>query len=320
MLIARFGVRVLLSATVVFGSSVAAGQTYPSKVVRIVTSLPGGDTDFKARLVAPVMSGGLGQQVIVDNRPSGIIPAQVVSKSPPDGYTVLLSGTSLWIGPFLEDTPYDPVADFAPITLMTTSANVLVVHSSLPVKSVKELIALAKARPGELNYGSGATGASTHLSPELFKYMAGVDIVRVRYRSGGQRVNALLSGEVQLNFESAAVLQYVKTGKLRALAVTGTEPSALAPELPTIAASGVPGYVWNGMTGMFAPPKTPTAIVERLHQETARALNQADVKAKIFNAGEEVVAGSPETFAAAIKSEMARLGKLIKEAKLRDQQ
>ena len=149
MLRARYRLSLFLFA--VFGTSMVLGQPYPSKVVRIVTSLPGGDTDFKARLVAPVMSGTLGQQVIVDNRPSGIIPAQVVSKSPADGYTVLLAGTSLWIGPFLEDAPYDPVADFAPITLMTTSINILVVHPSLPVKSVKELIALAKARPGELN-------------------------------------------------------------------------------------------------------------------------------------------------------------------------
>jgi tripartite-type tricarboxylate transporter receptor subunit TctC len=243
-----------------------------------------------------------------------------VSKSPPDGYTILIAGTSLWIGPFLETAPYDPVTDFAPITLMTTSPNILFVHPSLPVKSVKELIALAKARPGELNYGSGATGASTHLSPELFKHMAGVDIVRVRYKTGSQRVNGLLGGEVQVQFESAAVMPHAKAGRLRALAITSARPSELAPGLPTIAASGVPGYAWEGMSGMFAPAKTPAAIIERLHQEIARAISQPEVKAKIFSAGEEVVGGSPEDFAAAIKSEMARLGKVIKEAGLREKQ
>ena len=233
---------------------------------------------------------------------------------------MLIAGTILWIGPFLENVPYDPVADFAPITLMATSPNILFVRPSLPVKSVKELIALAKARPGQLNYGSGATGASTHLSPELFKHMAGLDIVRVRYKTGSQRVNGLLGGEVQVQFESAAVLPHAKAGKLRALAVTSAQPTELAPGLPTIAASGVPGYAWEGMTGMFAPAKTPAAIIERLHQEIARALNQPDIRAKLFSSGEEIVGGSSETLAAAIKSEMARLGKVIKDAGLREQQ
>ncbi len=310
--------RIFAMGLIVAGASVVSGQDYPNKPVRIISPGPGGDTDFKARLVAQAMSGPLGQQVIVENRPAGVIPAQLVSKSPADGYTMLIAATSLWIGPFLEAAPYDPVTDFTPLTLMSTSPNILFVHPSLPVKSVKELIALAKARPGELNYGSGATGASTHLSPELFKSMAGLNIVRVRYTTGSQRVNALLGGEVQVQFESAAVLPHVKTGKLRALAVTSAEPSALAPGLPTMAASGVPGYAWEGMNGMFVPAKTPAPIVARLNQEIVRALNNADVKARIFNAGEEVVGSSPEQFATAIKSEMARLGKVIKDAGLRE--
>lgn len=318
MLLARLVISVFLFAAIAFGTGVASGQAYPTKPIRIISPGPGGDPDFAARLLAQAMSGPLGQQIIVENRPSGVIPGQVVSKAPADGYTILIAGTSLWIGPFLEDAPYDPEADFLPITLLTRSPNILYVHPSLPVKSVKELIALAKAKPGELNYGSGGTGTSTHLSPEFFKHMAGVNIVRVRYNSGSQRVNALLGGEVQVQFESAAVLAHVKTGKLRALAVTSPEPSLLAPGLPTIAATGVPGYAWEGMMGMFAPAKTPAPIITRLNQEFVRALNNADVKPRFFSAGEDVVGSSPEQFAATLKSEMARLGKLIKDAGLRE--
>lgn len=318
MLIARSGASVLLAAAMMFGAGAACAQSYPSKPVRIISPGPGGDPDFASRLLAQAMAGPMGQQVIVENRPSGVIPGQTVSKSAPDGYTILIAGTALWIGPFLEDVPYDPVADFAPITLLTRSPNIVYVHPSLPAKSVKDLIALAKAKPGALNYGSGGAGTSTHLSPAFFAHMAGVDMVRVRYNSGSQRLTALLSGEVQLNFESAAVLAHVKTGKLRALAVTSPEPSPVAPGLPTIAASGVAGYAWEGMMGMFAPAKTPPPIIARLNQEFVRALAIADIRSRLFNAGEEVVGNSPEQFAATLKSEMARLGKLIKDARLRE--
>jgi tripartite-type tricarboxylate transporter receptor subunit TctC len=295
-------------------------QPYPSKIVRIISPGPGGDTDFKARLVAPAMSTALGQQVIVENRPAGVISPQLVSKSAPDGYTLLMAGPSVWTGPFFENVGYDPVADLSPITFMATSPSILVVHPSVPVKTVKGLIALAKARPGDLNYGSGATGASTHLAAELFKYLAKVDIVRVRYKTGAQRINGLLGGEVHVNFESAGALSYVKAGRLRALAVSTPEPTELAPGLPTLAAAGVPGYLWEGMSGMFAPAKTPAPVIERLHQEVARALANPEIKAKLFAGGEEVVGRPPDQFAPAVKSEMARLGKMIKDAGLREQQ
>jgi tripartite-type tricarboxylate transporter receptor subunit TctC len=243
-----------------------------------------------------------------------------VSKAPPDGYTLLIDAASFWIGPLLQETPYDPVKDFAPVTLTDSAPNVLVVNPSLPVKSVKELIALAKARPGELNYGSSSTGSTPHLAAELFNMMAGVKIVRVPFKGSGPAVISLLGGQVQLMFATAgSVAPHVKSGRLRALAVASLQPSALAPGLPTIAASGVPGYEAVAFEGMFAPAKTPVAIIDRLNQEIVRVLNRAEVKERFFNAGVETVGSTPEEFAAAIKSNVAKWGKLIKDAGIRDE-
>ena len=243
-----------------------------------------------------------------------------MSKAPPDGYTLLIDAASFWIGPLLQETPYDPVKDFAPVTLTDSAPNVLVVNPSLPVKSVKELIALAKARPGELNYGSSSTGSTPHLAAELFNMMAGVKIVRVPFKGSGPAVISLLGGQVQLMFATAgSVAPHVKSGRLRALAVASLQPSALAPGLPTIAASGVPGYEAVAFEGMFAPAKTPVAIIDRLNQEIVRVLNRAEVKERFFNAGVETVGSTPEEFAAAIKSNVAKWGKLIKDAGIRDE-
>jgi tripartite-type tricarboxylate transporter receptor subunit TctC len=303
----------VLSAGMVFG------QNYPNKPIRIVASAAGGSGDFAARLIAQGLTGALGQQVVVDNR-GGIIPGEIVSKAPPDGYTLLIDAASFWIGPLLQETPYDPVKDFAPVTLTDSAPNVLVVNPSLPVKSVKELIALAKARPGELNYGSSSTGSTPHLAAELFNNMAGVKIVRVPFKGSGPAVISLLGGQVQLMFATAgSVAPHVKSGRLRALAVASPQPSALAPGLPTIAASGVPGYEAVAFEGMFAPAKTPVAIIDRLSQEIARVLNRAEVKERFFNAGVETVGSTPEEFAAAIRSNVAKWGKLIKDAGIRDE-
>ena len=291
-----------------------AAQTYPDKPIRVVTGGIGGGADFTLRLIAPGISGLLGQQVIVDNRPSGVIPGQIVSQAAPDGYTLLLYGNTFWIGPYMQETPYDVLKDFLPISLTNTAPLVLVVHPALPARSVGELIALAKAKPGTLNFASVGEGGSGHLAGELFKTMAGIDIVRINYKGSADALNALIGGQVQIMFPIAAeAAPHIKSGRLRALAVASASPSMLAPGLPTVAAS-LPGYVSGTEHGFFAPANTPAAIVNLLHRETVRFLNRAEVKEKLFNLGLDLVASSPDELAASMKSDMARMGKVLKDA------
>jgi tripartite-type tricarboxylate transporter receptor subunit TctC len=263
--------------------------------------------------MAQGIAGPIGQQVIVDNRATNVIASETVFKAPPDGYTLLLNSNNFWLGPLLQKTPYDPIRDFIAITVTDESPNILVVHPSLPIKSVKELIGLAKAKPGELNYASGSTGGGGHLSGELLKYMAGIDIVRVPYKSSGPGLIDLMGGRLHFMFPSAAVAPHVKSGRLRALAVTSATPSALFPELPTVAAS-VPGYELVGLNAVFAPAKTPDGIINRLSQEMVRYLRTPDAKQRFFNAGSDVVGNSVEEAAATIKADFSRMSKLIKEA------
>jgi tripartite-type tricarboxylate transporter receptor subunit TctC len=294
-------------------------QDYPNKPIRIVTSAVGSSVDFTARLIAQGISASLGQPVIVDNRASsGIIPGQTVSQAQADGYTLLIEGSTFWFGSLLQKTPYDPVTDFSPITLATRAPNILVVHPGVAAKSVKELVALAKAKPGELNYATSVTGGASHLSAELFKYMTGIDIVQIPYRGAGSAVSNLIAGEVQVMFATAAaVVAHVKSGRLTALAVTSAQPSAILPGVPTVAASGVPGYESVSMNGVFVPAKTPGAIIRRLNQEVVRFLHTAKAKELFFKAGTETVGNTPAEFAAIMKSEMARMGKVIKDARIR---
>jgi tripartite-type tricarboxylate transporter receptor subunit TctC len=297
----------------VLAAGMASAQDYPNKSIRIITTNIGGNSDFNARQVAQGISGPLGQPVIVDNR-TAIQAAEAVSKAPPDGYALLVAGGALWLTPLMQKTPYD-VSDFAPISLIEILANIVIVHPSLPVKSIKDLITLAKARPGELNYGSGNTGGSSHLGVELFKSMAGVNIVRVVFKGSGPVIPALFSGEVQLTFaDVGSVVPHMKSGRLRALAVTSAEPSALVPGLPPVAASGLPGFESVSYNGMFAPARTPDVVIRRLNQEIVRVLSRADVKEKFLSYGEEIVTSSPEQFTATIKSHVATWGKVIKDA------
>ena len=308
-------------ATVIFvlGATSVVGQNYPHKPIRIVTGSAGGGQDLATRIIAQRLSAAWGQPVIMDNRGgSGIVTAEIVSRAPPDGYTWLVTASPHWLLPLLQDNvPYDPVKDFSPITLALRLPNIVVVNPTLPVTSIKELIALAKAKPGALNYGSSGTGASTHLSAELFKAMAGVNIVRVPYKGGGPTLTAVLSGEVQLWFPNAAAAAApVKSGKLRALAITSAQPSPLSPGLPTVASS-LPGYESVSMIGMFAQAKTRPAIIDQINREVVRILNAADVKEQLLGMGVEAVGSSPKEFDTAVKSEIVKWSKVIKDAGIR---
>jgi tripartite-type tricarboxylate transporter receptor subunit TctC len=307
-----------LSIAAVAFCGAAVAQEYPTRPIRVVTAAVGGTTDLVARTIAQGLTASLGQQVIVDNRPTGIIPGEMVVKAPPDGYTLLFHGSSLWMMPLLQKVPFDPVKDLAPISLATSTPNLVVVHPAVPANTIKDLIALAKAKPGALNYGSGATGAASHLAAELFKYMAQVNIVRIPYKGQGAAVLGLLGGEVQMSFASApSVAGHIKSGKLRVLAITTPKPSQLAPGLSTVAEAGLPGYQSATSAGMFAPVKTPARLITLVNREIVQALNKQDVKDLLFRDGTEVVGSSPEEFAATIKAEMATMGKVIKAAGIR---
>ena len=297
----------------------AGAQGYPSKPVRLVTAAAGAGGDFVARIAASGLTELWGQPVLIDNRGgSAVIPIELVAKAPPDGYTLLAFGTALWHLPLMQSVSYDPLRDFAPITLATTTPMILVVHPSLPVKSVKELVALARRKPGELNYSSGIAGSTTHLPAELFKAMARVDIVRVTYKGGAPALTALLGGETQVMFaNSGGVGPYIQAGKVRALAVTTAQRTALFPDLPTIAAAGLPGYEAASYQCIFAPAATPPALVDRLNRDLAKVLQRPEAKERFLRAGSEVVANSPGEVAAAIKADMIAMGKVIKQAGIR---
>ena len=317
MLMPRFFAGIVSTSLMIVITGVASGQTYPTQVIRIITGSVGGGSDFVARQVSQGISGPLGQSVVVENRAS-LIATETVAKASPDGYTLLVGGAAVWQTPLIQKVNYDAMNDLAPISLLSRDVFVLAVHPSLPVKSVKELIALAKARPGELNYSSGLTGATTHLAGLLLSSMAGVKIVNISYKGTGPAVAALLSGEVQLTInEIGLIAPHEKSGKMRALAVTSGTPSALVPGLPTVSASGLPGYEWIGMTHIFAPGKTPAPIISRLNQEIVRFVNQPEVKERFIKAGSEVVGNSPQEFVAVIKSDVAKISKVIKESGLK---
>ena len=295
-----------------------SAQSYPTRPIRLVTAPIGGGNDFVARMVAQALSPRLGQQLVVDNRPTTVVP-ELVAKAPPDGYTLATIGSSLWLAPFLQESlGYDPVKDFAPIYVTGRSVNLLVVHPSVAANSTQDLIALARAKPGQINYATGATGTSNHLAAELFKYMAKVDMVRIGYKGSGPAVNDLISGQVQLMFPTTgAALPHVRSGRLRALAVTSLERTALAPGLPTVAESGLPGYESLVVYALLAPAKTPAAIISRLQAEVAQGLKTPAISERLFNTGVEVVASSPADLANTIQKEMRDVGRLMKDVKVR---
>jgi tripartite-type tricarboxylate transporter receptor subunit TctC len=314
----QWAIPVLCLGAMVLEVAPARAQNYPSRPVRIVLSNAGGSSDIAARMIVPALSASLGQPVIIDNR-SGQLGIVTARGAAPDGHTLLSYGGGLWLVPLMSDKlQYDPVKDFAPITLQFRVPNILVVHPSLASNSVKELIALAKAKAGQMNVASGSPGSASHLAAEMFNLLTRVNITRIPFAGAPPAITALIAGEVQLMFASPSTIQaHIKSGRVRALATTGPEISPLAPGLPTVAAT-VPGFEAEALTAMFAPAGTPAAIITRLNQEFVRALNQPDIREKLFNTGLVVSTGTPEHLAAFIKADMARMGKVIKEAGIRE--
>ena len=310
-------VSMLAGAGMVSGqvTSTGSGQDYPSKPIRILTSGIGGGSDFTARQLAPAISGPLGQQVVVDNR-TAIQANEIASKAPSDGYTLLVNGTSTWTLPLLTKSRYE-MSDFSPVSLLIREVTVMVVHPSVPANSAKELIALAKAKPGALNYAATAVGGAGHLAWEAFKSMAGVNIVRVSYKASAAALTGLLSNEVQVAIDGVQLVPHIKSGKLKALGVTSAEPSALFPGLPTVSVTGLAGYETVSAIGLWVPAKTPAAVITKLNREVARVLSAADIRERFFQSGMETAAGSPEQFTVMIKSEIGKLTKVIKDGDIK---
>jgi tripartite-type tricarboxylate transporter receptor subunit TctC len=300
------------------GIAAAQAQAYPSKPIRFVVPYPpGGPLDTVARLTAQSVSESMRQPVIVDNKPGagGNIGADIVAKAPPDGYTILMGAVATHaINPSLyASIPYDAVRDFAPVTQLAATPNVLIVNPSVPASSVREFIAYAKANPGKLNFGSGSTGSAGHLAGELFKAQAGVEMTHVPYKGAAPAMQDLVGGQIQVMFDNlASALGQVRAGKVKALAVTTAKRTALAPELPTIAESGLPGFDISTWFGVFVPAGTPRDVVDRLHREFTRALAVPGIREKVVGLGAEPVGNRPEEFAAYIQREADKYARVIK--------
>jgi len=296
----------------------AAQAPYPVKPIRFIVGFPpGGSNDIVARAIAPKMGEFLGQQVVVDNRGGAntAIATELTANSAPDGYTILMNAPGHTTNPSLIKLNFDSIRDFAFITRIGETPNLLVMHPSFPPRSVKELIAFSKKRPGDVNYGSSGIGTSVHLSAELFQYMSGVKWLHVAYKGGGPGLVALLSGEVSLYFGNLpTVIRQVRAGKLRGVAVTGSKRASAAPEFPTVAESGVPGFEVTAWWGLSAPAKTPPAVLERLHKETIRTLNSPDVRERLEGLGAIIIGNSPAEYAAFIRNDIAKWDKVIKAA------
>ena len=299
-------------------------QNYPARAIRLVVpSSPGGGTDIVGRILAQKLSEQLGQQLVVDNRAGAgtVIGNDAVAKSAPDGYTLLMGLSTLAINPSMfAKLPYDALRDFAPISQAVSAPNILTVHPSVPAKTVQEFIALAKSKPGSITFGSAGQGTSPHLSGELLKVLAGIDIVHVPFKGSGQSVISLLAGEIGANFASLpTAMSYIKAGRLRGLGVTTLMRARALPDVPSIAEAGVPGYEATQWFGLLAPAGTPRSIVDRLYQESSRALRSSDVKERMIAEGLEVVGGTPEEFASYIRSETDKWTKVIKAAGIKPQ-
>ena len=303
-------------------SGATLAQQFPVKPVRLVVPFPpGGGADLMARIFSDKLTQRVGQQVIVDNRPgaNGNIGMEVVAKSPPDGHTIIIATVGTWAAsPFLYKLPYDVIRDFAPVIQVTTSAGILVVHPSVPAKNVKELVALARANPGKLDYGSAGIGGFGHISGALFTLLTGTDMVHVPYKGAGPATQDLMAGQIQVLFNDAiATMPHMKSGRMRALAVTSAKRMALVPELPTIDEAGVKGYDNSTWMAMAVPAATPKEIVTRLNGEMNAILKMPDVQERVTAVGAIVIGGTPEQFSAYLKSELAKFERVVKAGKLK---
>jgi len=311
----------VLVGVMTLGMDRVAGQNFPDRPIRIVAAPVGGGSDFAARLIAQGITVSLGQPVIVENRPPGLVP-EIVSKAAPDGYTLLLgSSTQFSITPALRPSlPYDPVRDYTPISRIAMTPVILTVQSSFPAKSIPELIQVAKAKPGQMNYGSPGYGGAPHIAAELLKRTAGLDIVHVPFKGGGESIVALLGGHLQMLFGAVSTsLPHVKGGRLRALGVTSAKRLTATPEVPTFAESGLAGFEVEQWYGIFAPPATPPAIKRKLNQALVRILESDQLRKEFSGQGIEVVSSTPEALAAYVKSERARWGKVLNDLGIKEQ-
>ncbi len=316
-----FLLRRLLIIASLLATSVAGAQGYPSKPIKlIVTYPPGGTVDAVARVIAPKLAAQLGQPVVIDNRggAGGVIGGEAAAKSAPDGYTLMLDASNHAQNPALHSKmPFDTLRDFAPISLLVKVPNILLVHPAYPVRSVADLIALAKAKPGEVNYASSGNGSSPHLAAELFDSMAKTRMTHVAYKGGGPALTDVMAGQVPVFFASlGSSLQYVKSGKLRAIAVAGKIRSAVLPEVPTIAESGLPGYEMYEWNAVFAPAGTPSTLVERLAKAFATVLKDPDVHTRLAGLGAEVIGSTPAELDVFRRAELAKWTRLAKDNKI----
>ena len=318
----------VMAALLAFPVALAHAQAsksaaYPAKPVRIIVGYaPGGATDIVGRLVAQKLSDGLGVSCVVENRPgaSATIASELVARSAPDGYTLLIAATTSHsiLPSLMSKLPYDPVRDFAPVSQLATSPLLLAVHPSLPIRSVADMIRLARARPGQLTFGAGGTGTPPHLAGELFKQMARVDMLYVPYKGEGPAITDLVGGQISLIFSNVvAVLPQVQAGRLRGIAVTAVNRLPSLPELPTVAEAGVPGFAVDSWFGLVAAPGTPNDVISRLNAELVRGMSQSDVRERMANQGLFVKTGSPAELTALMKDEMAKWAKVVKAAGIR---
>ena len=313
----------VVSMAVASATWAAAGTEYPTRPIRFIVPIAaGGSVDIAARNLATRLSDALGQQVVVDNRTGagGTIGADLAAKSAPDGYTMVMGSSSTFgVNPTLyRKIPYDAVRDFAPVSMVSYAPNVLVLHPGVPAKTIKELVALARAQPGKLNFASSGTGGSPHLAGELFKMVAKVDITHIPYKGTGQSVADLIGGQVQMSFGTIiALLQYIKSDRLRPLAVTTTKRMSALPEVQTFAEAGYPGMEITAWNGVLVPAATPKPVVHRLNREIVKIMSQPEVKAQFQAQGAETGANTPEEFAAYIKNEIDKWGKVVTAAGLR---
>ena len=310
-------IRVMFTLLALYAALPVAAQNYPAKAVRLVSPFPpGGSVDVVGRILAAKLTENLGQQVIVDNRSgaSGIIGTELVAKAPPDGYTLLINTLPLVTNQFLmARVPYDPIRDFEPISMVTSSPSLVTVHPSVPARSIKELIALARSRPGQLNYSAAGVGTNPHIAGELFNLLAGVNIVAVQFKGGGPADIAAIGGEVAATFGNISQqVGYVKSGRLRALAVTSATRSPALPELPTVAEAGVPGYEFLTWHGILAPKGTPAPIVNLLNEHLKKILTAPEEAKRWQELGLDVIASSPADFAARLLIEQKKWGDVIR--------